>query len=113
MYEALYLKVVPVVESSALDAVYRQLPVLIVANFSHVRGDMLMRLYESKFRALINAPNATAVMQRSIWAAQVEAARASGHQRMADARESASASTPTRPRVLETKPGRRLRDTQV
>ncbi|KAJ3274265.1 hypothetical protein HDV01_003338, partial [Terramyces sp. JEL0728] len=50
-YEALFLGTYPIVKSSQLDPIFKDLPVLVVDDFTHVTGQLLEETYH-KFRSM-------------------------------------------------------------
>ena len=74
-WEAVYLGAVPIVLHSPLDALYGQVPSLIVKDYTAVTEAMLEQLWASKYAAAAAAPIAP-VAERAFWHRKIEAVRA-------------------------------------
>jgi hypothetical protein len=75
-WEALILKTIPIVQTSKLDPIYRELPVAIVRDWNEVTPERL-KLWREQFRDLIDGPM-PAKLYASYW---ISAMRAHAHAR--------------------------------
>lgn len=81
LWEALYLRIIPIVVPSGMDQLYTSLPVLRVSSFTDVTAELLESKY-AEFQEMFDRPGALDMLTRDYWFHKIEEERAEALEKM-------------------------------